>query len=61
MEKRMKDLVEYTKEKYGLKQYYLHRWDILRNTTHFNDTVYTLSMEWFPNHIQDWNGIQSTL
>ena len=55
MEKRMKDLVEYTKEKYGLKQYYLHRWDILRNTTHFNDTVYTLSMEWFPNHFQDWD------
>ena len=55
MEKRMKDLVEYTKEKYGLNQYYLHRWDIIRSTTYFDDTVYTLSMEWFPNHFQDWD------
>ena len=55
MENRIKDLVEYTKGKYGLNQYYLQRWDIFRSTTHFNDTVYTLSMEWFPNHIQDWD------
>lgn len=55
MDKRIKDLVEFTKGKFGLNQYYLHSWDIQRSITLLNETVYTLSMEWFPNHIQDWD------
>ncbi|MCW2279275.1 hypothetical protein [Heliophilum fasciatum] len=55
MDKRIKDLVDFTREKYRLTKYYLHSWSIHRNTTIFNDTVYMLVMEWFPNHIKNWN------
>lgn len=54
MEERIKDLVDFTREKYGLAEYDLHTWDICRHKTIFKDTVYTLSMEWFPNHEKDW-------
>lgn len=55
MDKRIKDLIEFTKEKYGLTQYYLHKWDIVHSITIFSDTVYRLSMEWFPDHIKKWD------
>lgn len=55
MDKRIQDLVDFTRDKYGLSQYYLHKWDILRSITIFKNTVYRLSMEWFPNHIKDWD------
>ncbi|AWE07813.1 hypothetical protein DCE79_10640 [Lysinibacillus sp. 2017] len=55
MDKRIEELVNFTKEKYCLHEYYLHTFDIYRSTTIFKDTVYTLSMEWFPNHIKNWD------
>ena len=54
MDKRIKELIDFTKEKYGLTEYFLHKWDINRSTTIFNETVYTLSMEWFPNSNIEW-------
>ncbi|KIL80145.1 hypothetical protein [Bacillus badius] len=55
MDKRIKDLIDFTREKYGLVEYYLHTWNIHRHPTVFNDTVYTLSMEWFPNSMKNWD------
>ncbi|MFA9466221.1 MAG: hypothetical protein ACERKN_18295 [Velocimicrobium sp.] len=55
MDKRIKDLVEFTREKYELTQYYLHKWDIVHSITIFYDTVYILRMAWFPNHIKKWD------
>lgn len=55
MDHRIEELIEFTREKYGLDQYYLQDWHIRREMTIFNDKVYLLSMEWFPNHIQDWD------
>ena len=55
MDKRIEELVNFTKEKYGLHEYYLHTFNINRSTTIFKDTVYSLSMEWFPNHIKNWD------
>lgn len=54
MDERIKELVDTTREKYGLTEYYLQNWDINRSTTIFNETVYTLSMEWFPNSMKGW-------
>lgn len=55
MDKRIEDLVEYTRETYDLNKYYLYKWDIQRSVSIFGDTDYILSMEWFPNHVKDWN------
>ncbi|MBU5267885.1 hypothetical protein [Virgibacillus proomii] len=55
MDTRIKELINFTKEKYCLHEYYLHTFDINRSTTIFKDTVYSLSMEWFPNHIKNWD------
>ncbi|GEL77043.1 hypothetical protein [Tenuibacillus multivorans] len=49
MDPRIKTLIDTTKEKFGLQSYYLKRHDINRDINTFNQTVYTLSMEWFPN------------
>ena len=55
MDKRIEELVNFTKEKYCLHECYLHTFDINRGTTIFKDTVYSLTMEWFPNHIKKWD------
>lgn len=55
MDKRIEELIQHTKEKYGLHEYYLHSCDIYRSKDIFKNTFYTLSMEWFPNHIQNWD------
>lgn len=55
MDRRIKDLVDYTRDTYSLTRYDLHQWDIRRSMTIFNETVYTLNMVWFPNHIKNWN------
>lgn len=55
MDKRIKELINFTKEKYCLHEYYVHTFDINRSTTIFKDTIYSLSMEWFPNHIKNWD------
>lgn len=49
MDVRIKDLVEKTKQKFGLNNYYLQRYSIDRQLNMLNETSYLLSMEWFPN------------
>lgn len=51
MDKRIQELIEVTKARFGLKNYYLQRHSFSRNVNIFNKTVYTFCMEWFPNHI----------
>jgi hypothetical protein len=53
MNSRIKELIEFTKVKFGLANYYLKRHSFYRNVNIFNDTVYTLCMEWFPNHVTE--------
>jgi hypothetical protein len=57
MDRRIQELVEFTKTKFGLNNYYLQRHQFYRSINIFNETVYTLSMEWFPNHtVQEDDG-----
>ncbi|MGM7724114.1 hypothetical protein [Metabacillus sp. Hm71] len=51
MDRRIKELVDLTKKKFGLDNYYLKQHSFYRNVNIFNKTIYTLCMEWFPNHI----------
>jgi hypothetical protein len=48
---RVKELVDFTRDKWGLDNYYLHTCNFYRKLNVFNETIYTLSMEWFPSHI----------
>lgn len=50
MDVRIKSLIEEVQETYGLNDYYLQRYSIDRQLNIFNETNYSLSMEWFPNH-----------
>ena len=50
MDIRIKELVELTRKKFGLSNYYLQEHQFYRSVNEFNETVYTLSMEWFPDH-----------
>ncbi|MCM3764926.1 hypothetical protein [Neobacillus niacini] len=50
MDRRIQELIEFTKIKFGLSNYYLQRHRLYRNVNIFNETSYTLSMEWFPKH-----------
>lgn len=49
MDTRLQELAELTKSKYGLTNYYLQSHRIDRSVNIFNETIYTLCMEWFPN------------
>lgn len=51
MDRRIIELIDFTKTKFGLDDYYLQTHRLYRNVNIFNDTVYTLCMEWFPNHV----------
>ena len=51
MDLRVKEIIDFTKIKFGLSSYYLQRHRIDRNVNIFNETVYTFCMEWFPNHV----------
>ncbi|WP_449536511.1 hypothetical protein [Ferdinandcohnia sp. Marseille-Q9671] len=50
MDPRIQDLINHTKTKFGLHDYYLGRHSLSRNVNIFNETNYTLSMEWFPKN-----------
>ena len=52
MDTRVQELVEYTINKFGLNQYYLENYYFNRTVNSFNETVYTLAMEFFPNHAE---------
>ncbi|TRZ36777.1 hypothetical protein CEQ21_14785 [Niallia circulans] len=51
MDARLRELVDYTKETLGLENYYLHSHDLDRSVSNQNKTMYTLEMEWLPEHI----------
>jgi hypothetical protein len=53
MDIRIKELIDFAKTKFGLDNYYLQRHSLNRNVNVFNETVYTLSMEWFPNQVSE--------
>src|SRR5690625_5397704 len=49
----IKELIHFTKQKFGLDDYYLKDDKLYRHVNMFNETVYILSMEWFPNHMKE--------
>ncbi|MDQ0175406.1 hypothetical protein [Bacillus chungangensis] len=53
MDSRIKELVDLTKEKFGLDAYFLHTWNIYSDKNVMNETDYTLVMEWFPRCIKE--------
>lgn len=55
MDTRIQELVNLTQEKWGLDNYFLHTSELYQRLTESNETIYTLNMEWFPNHHKDWN------
>lgn len=55
MDARIQALVDYTKEKLSLGNYYLYSCDLDRKVTNQNKTVYSLEMEWRPEHIKAYD------
>ncbi|WP_248561782.1 hypothetical protein [Niallia sp. NCCP-28] len=51
MDRRIQKLIDFTKEKFGLEDYCLERHSLSRSVNIFNETVYTLCMEWFPSYV----------
>ncbi|MFD1361379.1 hypothetical protein [Lentibacillus salinarum] len=49
MNKQLLDVVDYTRETLGLHNYQLERYYFFREKTLLNETMYSVSMEWFPN------------
>ncbi len=45
------ELITFTKQALGLHDYHLYSHHFQRKVNLFNETVYTLEMEWFPAHI----------
>lgn len=58
MEPRLSVLIDETKEKFGLENYDLHNYEFSRTVDLFQNTNYTLSMEWFPNHTVEVYGVE---
>lgn len=46
----IQQLIDQTKAKFGLDLYDLKRHSFYRYVNMFNETIYTLNMEWFPSH-----------
>lgn len=53
MDRRIQELIDFTKEKFGLENYSLERHNLSRNVNIFNETIYTLCMEWFPKPVTE--------
>lgn len=51
-DERIEALIDFTKRKLGLEDYYLYTHQLRRTVNLFNETIYTLGMEWFPSHIE---------
>lgn len=49
MDSRIQTFVDQAKTTFGLGNYYLHQHSLWRDVNHFNETSYTLCLEWFPN------------
>ena len=52
VDQKVSKLVEMTKEKFGLANYYLKSYHLNRHVDLFRKTIYTLTTEWFPNEIE---------
>ncbi|WP_245831014.1 hypothetical protein [Sediminibacillus massiliensis] len=50
-DRRIAELIDFTRKKFGLKNYYLKRRQLCRRVNYLNETIYTLDMEWFPDHV----------
>ena len=53
MDSRIQELIDMTRIKFGLDDYYLQRHSFSRYVNIFNETVYRFGMEWFPNHVTE--------
>lgn len=53
MDRRIQELIDFTRKKFGLENYRLQRHRLYRDVNIFNETVYTLCMEWFPAHVTE--------
>ncbi|MEH7385660.1 hypothetical protein V7147_09660 [Bacillus sp. JJ1521] len=53
LDNRIQELLDFTREKFGLWDYYLKSHSFDRRVNIFNKTIYTLSMEWFPNDVAE--------
>ncbi|WP_240377060.1 hypothetical protein [Bacillus piscicola] len=53
MDKRIEELVDYTKATFGLDDYNLLTHQLRRSVNIFNETEYILGMEWLPPHAQE--------
>lgn len=49
MDSRIQAFVDQAQTTFGLGNYYLHHHSLWRDVNHFNETSYTLCLEWFPN------------
>lgn len=54
IDNQLNELIEYTKETWGLVPYYIGRHHIYRKLTADFQTIYILNMEWFPSTYADW-------
>jgi hypothetical protein len=54
MDARIKELVDFAKNQWGLTEYYLGRHRLFRRLMLDGETLYLLNMEWFPNIYADW-------
>lgn len=50
MDQRIKEMVHDMQSTFGLDEYYLQRYRLDEQVNMFNETMYVLEMEWFPNH-----------
>ncbi|WP_394234230.1 hypothetical protein [Niallia oryzisoli] len=53
MDSRIQELIDMTRIKFGLHNYYLQRHSFRRDVNFFNETVYRFGMEWFPNQVTE--------
>lgn len=51
MDDRILEIVQLTSKRLGLENYYLHTYKLYEHINIFNETNYTLVMEWYPNNI----------
>jgi len=56
LDPRTQEFIEIAKKKFGLNNYFLKRYSFSRTVNIFNQTEYTLSMEWLPNHADQYDG-----
>ena len=53
MHEKLQEIIDHTVEKFGLSNYHLKRHHIFREQDSFSKSSYLLSMEWFPNDLEE--------